>query len=110
MKMTNTESRFEATDDALAKLGQRLDAAEARYADLAEKMDSVFRLLGGWLDQHAKQVMDTQTTMINARMPERQAKGGGAPTAAPVKFGSTTPYDAQVWRIDAKRRELLGKK
>jgi hypothetical protein len=53
-------------------------------------------------------VVDTQQTMINARANERTpvAKGGGAP----VQFGSATPYDAQVGRIDARRRELLGKK
>jgi hypothetical protein len=103
-----------------ADIEQRLSLVEEKAAEHSEKIDSLFRLLGGWLDQHAKQATDTQTTMINARMPERQAKGGGvptaapapapAPTAAPVQFGSAAPYDAQVGRIDGKRRELLGKK
>jgi hypothetical protein len=104
MKMTaDIEQRFAAVDDAMATLGERLDAAETRVAELA-------KLLGPLFERFA--VVDTQQTMIDARANERTpvAKGGGAPTAAPVQFGSATPYDAQVGRIDAKRRELLGKK
>jgi hypothetical protein len=97
----------EAINDTVAKLEERLAAAEARGAELAEKVDNIARLLSGWLDQQvnqAKQSLDPQRVMIDARAGERVAKGGGAP----VKFGSTTPYDAQVDRIGAKRRELLG--
>lgn len=102
------ERRFAAVEE-------RLDAAEVDVAELAKKVDNISRLLGGWLDQQvavAKQSLDPQRVMIDARTGERQAKGGSAPTAAPapVQFGSATPYDAQVGRIDAKRRELLGKK
>jgi hypothetical protein len=113
MKMTaDIEQRFAAVDDTLATLDERLCAAERCAAEFTKKVDSISRLLGSWLDQQAKQAVDPQALMINARVGERQAKGGGAPTAAaaPVQFGSATPHDAQVGRIDGKRRELLGKK
>jgi hypothetical protein len=90
----------EAINDTVAKLEERLAAAEARGAELAEKVDNIARLLSGWLDQQVNQAKQS----LDPRAGERVAKGGGAP----VKFGSTTPYDAQVDRIGAKRRELLG--
>jgi hypothetical protein len=123
MKMTaDIEQRFAAVDDTMATLEERLDAAEARGAELTKQLAVMQKLFSTWLDgqvQAARQSMDRpqqaaagsvddQLVMINARAGERQAKGGGVPT--PAQFGSATPYDAQVGRIDGKRRELLGKK
>ena len=65
----------EAINNAVAK---RLDAAEAHVAELAKKVDSVFKLFGPLFERFA--VVDTQQTMINARANERTpvAKGGGS--------------------------------
>jgi hypothetical protein len=85
----------------------RFDAAEVHIAELKKQVaeltgnvNNLFKLLGPVFDRFA--VVDTQQLMINARAPERQAN--------PAKAGSATPYDAQVDRIGARRRELLGGK
>ena len=85
----------------------RLDAAEThiaelkkQLADLTGNVNNLFKLLGPVFDRFA--VVDTQKLMIDARGAQRQAN--------PVKSGSAAPYDAQVDRIGAKRRELIGAK
>jgi hypothetical protein len=113
MKMTaDIEQRFAAVDDTMATLEERLDAAEARGAELTKQLAVMQRLFSTWLDgqvQAARQSMDRpqqaaagsvddQLVMINARAGERQAKGGGAPTAAPVRF------DGELDRINNKFR------
>ena len=106
------EQRFAAVDDTVATLEERLDAVEAHVVEHTKKMDSIFRLLGGWLDQQvnqAKQAMDPQQVMINnARSsrgtPPQRTQG----PAGPVQ--SAEAFDGAVDRINNKRRELLGAK
>ena len=95
-----TQKDIDTLRDTLAGFEERLAAAEARGAEIAGKVNNLFKLLGPVFDRFA--VVDTQTLMIDARGSQRQAN--------PAKSGSAAPYDAQVDRIGAKRRELIGAK
>jgi hypothetical protein len=95
-----TQKDIDTLRDTIAGFGERLVAVEARGAEIAGKVDNLFKVLGPVFDRFA--IVDTQQLMIDARAPQRQAN--------PTKSGSATPYDAQVDRIGAKRRELIGAK
>ena len=88
-------------DDTVAALEERHDVVEAHVADLAAKVDNITRLLGGWLDQHAKQAVDSQVAFINARAPQR--------TQEPARQVQPAAFDGAVDRINNKRREVLKK-
>ena len=90
------EQRFAAVEERLA-------AAESDVAEHAKKVDNVFKLLGGWLDQQPKQAMDPQVKFINARTSQRTQE-----PARPVQ--SAEAFDGAVDRINNKRKELLGAK
>ena len=102
-----TQKDIDTLRDTLAGFEERLVAAEARSAELAGKVDDLFKLLGPWLDQHAaaaKQPLDPQVAFINARVSSQR-------TQEPTRPVQPAPaFDAQTSRIHGKRRELIGAK
>jgi hypothetical protein len=100
-------------------LEERMSRVERDVAEMREEFAGMRGLFGRWLESQvaiAKQAtnrpqqmpgaaVDDQLVMINARAPQRQAKG----LDAPVKFGDAG-LDVPTDRINSKRRELLGAK
>jgi hypothetical protein len=102
---TEIEDRLEALDDTLAGHDDSIIALKKQMGALAQQ---VAKLMAFAAQTTARTGMaspiDEQALMLEARKNERAAQVTPA-----VKFGATTPYDAQPDRITGKRRELLGK-
>ena len=99
-------------------LEERLAGLEERFVEIEEKVAAMQTLFARWLENQVAQAkrslhrpqqvpagpVDEQLMMINARAPERQAKGRDAT----VKLGDAD-FDGAIDRINNKRREAQGK-